>query len=117
MATTNEKLTAAGLILLTGLLSMGGSFLLNPDNPVTYQCLSKGFESGCVNGVKACSNGICTRCYYDPENTRLYEYCVEGWEKKVVKLNPIHADIPITPSQPLGEYKYLCDEFKCVPLG
>ena len=111
MATTGEKLTAAGLVLITSLLSVGGVFLLDPDAPMTYQCVSKGLESGCINGVKASG----TRCYYDPDNGRKYEYCKEGWEAIVKQLEPITTTTVPIPSGS-GAKQYLCDQTKCVPI-
>ena len=58
-------------------LIVGGSLgiVLSPEKDY-FQCESKDLISDCVNGVKA--DGL--RCYHDPENTRAYTYCPEGWK-------------------------------------
>jgi len=113
MNTTEKAITGFVLVLAT-LGSAGLTTLLNQDNP-TYQCESKGLISDCINGVKACSGGICTRCYYDPENTRKYEVCSEGWEKMVKELEPIKPDVP-APSGVSGATKYLCGQIGCIVI-
>ena len=110
---TKEKLTTGFLILLSVLGSSGLTTLLDSDRS-TYECVSKGLVSDCVNGVKACNGGVCTRCYYDPENTRKYEYCKEGWNEIIKELEEIPTS---TIPSDLGAQKYLCDQTKCVPIG
>ena len=111
MATTTEKIIAGVLVLLAGVGSVTVNNFLTNDEGSTYTCESKNLESGCINGVKACTDGICTRCYYDPDNGRAYEYCKEGWVKVIKQLEPI-----IIPSTS-GAKQYLCDQTKCVPIG
>jgi len=108
---TKEKLTTGFLILLSVLGTAGLTTLLDSDRS-TYECVSKGLISDCINGVKACKDGICTRCYYDLDNTRKYEYCKEGWAEKVKELESI---TPVPSGS--GAQKYLCDQTKCVPIG
>ena len=102
------------MVVLSSLGTAGLVTLLDKGEPV-YVCESKGLVSDCINGVKACTGSVCTRCYYDPENTRKYEYCSEGWEKVVKELEPIPTTPSDVPSQSSAR-KYLCDQTKCVPI-
>ena len=107
---TKEKAMTGFVLVLATLGSAGLTTLLNQDNP-TYECVSKGLVSDCINGVKATG----TRCYYDPTNTAKYEYCKEKWVVKVKQLELISLE-PISPSVS-GARQYLCDQTKCVPIG
>lgn len=79
MAITIEKKTLGFVVLLTALLAGSAGVILDSESPY-YQCNSKGLISDCVNGVKACSGDICTRCYANITNKMSYENCKEGWK-------------------------------------
>ena len=111
---TKEKILAGILVIISSLGSAGLTMLLDQGKPV-YECQSKGLVSDCVNGVKACTDGVCTRCYWNLDNSRQYEYCSEGWEKQIKELEPMQTNIPVS-SGMSGATKYLCDQTKCIPI-
>jgi hypothetical protein len=108
---TNEKIFTGFLLVVATLGSVGINSLLD-ESRATYECVSKGLVSDCINGVKACSDGICTRCYYSIENTAKYEYCKEGWKEIVNELVPVSE----VSSGTIGQ-KYLCDQTKCTLIS
>ena len=73
-----EKKTIGFVVLLTALLGGTAGVIIDQDTPY-FQCKSKELVSDCVNGIKACVNDTCTRCYYNESNNFQYEYCKEGW--------------------------------------
>ena len=75
-----ENKTTGILVALAVILSGVAGVTLTPDTTY-YHCTSKGLISDCVNGLKACTDGVCTRCYYNETNSYSYEYCKEGWSE------------------------------------
>ena len=92
---TKKVISGAGigiLVLLSAVL--GGQIILNPDVQY-YKCdIKPEYISDCVNGLKACKDDVCTRCYWNEDNKKKYEYCKTGWlQYDQKKLTPINKEI------------------------
>lgn len=111
-----EKKTVGIIALITAIL--GGMAGMSLDPELTYyKCDSKGLVSDCINGVKACDDDICTRCYHNATNSYQYKYCREGWQ--VFQQGDINE---MNGSTPLNEAEYkVClirgDEKACIGRG
>ena len=75
---TTTKLTIGSIVALALVIS-GAIYIPEALKDDAFYCEESGLVAVCINGVKACTDDVCTRCYYNENNTRSYKVCKSGW--------------------------------------